>query len=192
MFYDEIRLVGDMVKKYGFMPPVVELGGLGRPCVADYDITIRTGDQAARYVNVVNPFESVFGEYTIMNPDNGDPLIEDMADVDVWGTAVCVSVLEHVTNPFEVFRGFYRILKPEGLLIVSTVFSFPYHASEPDGHDYWRFTPTCLKMLGEYAEFEVLEADWGLWVTADKGVLDMKTGEPQEIKSVYTVCRKPS
>jgi SAM-dependent methyltransferase len=124
-----------------------------------------------------------------LNPDKGDPFIEDLpyAYQNVFGTAVCLNVIEHVQNPFRVFAALYQILKPDSLLIIETVFSFPYH---PSPNDYWRYSPDCLRYLSEQAGFRVLECDWRMTVTYDKGIHNSQNNEPVEIRSVYATLAK--
>lgn len=191
MFYDDIRLVSEQVIKHKGRTPFVDLGGLAKPTIADYDITIRTGDQHARYITLdARPFDELDPNYMILNPEQGDLAIEDLPlkYPNAFATAVCLNVIEHVVNPFQVFDAIYQIMRQDGLVVVSTVFSFPYH---PSPRDYWRFSPDCLRMLAEGAGFEVLECNWRLNILADAGVKEIHTGEPQEIKSVYVTMRKP-
>ena len=192
MFWNDIKLVTEQVEKYGLQSPMADLGGMDRPCIADYDITLATKEQAARYVNLQQrPFDHIDPQYLILNPEKGDPFIEDLpyAYQNAFGTAVCLNVLEHVQNPFRVFGAFYQLLKPGGLLIIETVFSFPYH---PSPNDNWRFSPNCLRYLSEQAGFNVLECDWRMTILADKGIRTTAPGidEPQEIKSVYCTLSK--
>ncbi len=190
MFWDDIRLVTEQVEKYGLRNPFVDLGGLERPCIADYDLTLETGDQQARYVSLSQrPFDHINRGYRILNPEKGDPLIEDLPSLyeGAFGTALCLNVLEHVENPFKAFEALYRIMKADCLLILGTVFSFPYH---PSPRDYWRFTPDCLRYIGEKAGFRVLECDWRLSITGDKGILNPQNNEPAEIRSVYITLTK--
>lgn len=192
MFWDDIVLVTEQIEKYGLRKPFVDLGGLERPCIADYDLTIKTGDQNARYVYLnQRPFDHIDKEYSILNPEKGDPYIEDLPYkyADAFGTAVCLNVIEHIQNPFRVFAALYQIMKQGSLLIIETVFSFPYH---PSPNDYWRYTPICLRYLSENAGFTVIECDWRLIITADKGVLNTQNNEPQEIRSVYVSLSKGS
>lgn len=190
MFWDDIKLVTEQVEKYGLRKPFADLGGMERPCIADYDLTIATGDQNARFVSLSQrPFDHIDPEYLILNPEKGDPFIEDLPYdyQDVFGTAVCLNVIEHVQNPFRVFAALYQIMKPNSLLIIETVFSFPYH---PSPNDYWRYTPDCLRYLSEQAGFSVLECNWRISITADKGIRNPQNDEPTEIRSVYTTLSK--
>lgn len=192
MFWDDIKLVTEQVEKYGLCKPFADLGGMERPCIADYDLTIATGDQFARYVGLnQRPFDHIDPDYLILNPEKGDPFIEDLPYTyqNAFGTAVCLNVLEHVENPFRVFAALYQIMKSDGLLILETVFSFPYH---PSPLDYWRYSPDCIRHLSEHAGFTVIECDWRTIITAEKGIRTTAAGidEPQEIRSVYATLTK--
>lgn len=184
-----------MVQKYGLKLPFVDLGGLHAKdiTVADYSITINdpNHNQWARYLHLDrDPFYDVVGgEYLILNPQYGDPPIEILPETypEAFGTIVCLSVLEHVEDPFEVFNGFRRLLKPEGILILSTEQSFPVHDAP---RDFWRFTDDALKYLASRANLKVLEAGYRLNIHGGMGVLEIHTGIPQEIRSVYIVCQK--
>lgn len=192
MFWDDIKLVTEQVEKYGLRLPFADLGGMERPCIADYDLTIATGDQSARYVALnQRPFDHIDPNYLVLNPENGDPFIEDLPYnyTNTFGTAVCLNVLEHVNNPFRVFAALYQVMQNNCLLIIETVFSFPYH---PSPNDFWRFSPDCLKYLAETAGFSVLECDWRMNITADKGIRTTAPGinEAQEIKSIYITLTK--
>ncbi|MDJ1172664.1 methyltransferase, TIGR04325 family [Roseofilum capinflatum] len=197
MFWDDIKLVTEQVQKYGLRKPFVDLGGLEKPTIADYNITIQTQDQYSRYIHLnQRPFDHIDPEYLVLNPENDSPEIEALPSLysNFFGTAVCLNVIEHVENPFEVFDAFYKIMKPEGLLIIETVFSFPYH---PSPRDYWRYSAECLKNLSQQAGFKVLECDWRLLIRADEGIEVIqeipglyKKHHPQEIMTVYATLTK--
>ncbi|MCK5818286.1 MAG: methyltransferase domain-containing protein [Psychromonas sp.] len=46
-------------------------------------------------------------------------------------------VLEHTLNPFRAINEIYRILKPNGILIMTTPFNFRIHNPLPD---CWRIS----------------------------------------------------
>lgn len=196
MFLRDIELVTEKIKQYGLKPPFVDLGGLRAKdiTVADYSRTLASGVQSDRYLTLTqDPFVKIAGEnYLILNPEYGSPAIESLPEIfarDRFGTAVCCNVIEHVVNPFEVFKAIYEIMQPGGLVIITTVFSFPYHASG-GGHDFFRFSPPCLEMLGKYAGFEVLEFGYHLQIFGNEGILDKTTGRAQEIQATFCVMRK--
>lgn len=192
MMWDDIKLVTEKINKYGLRLPLGDLGGVGAVHCADYDITIKTGDQDARNIKLDQdrPFSHIDKDYEIYNPEGGgDQTIEAMIRQykDHFGTVICLNVLEHVENPFEVFDSLYTLAKEDSLLVISTVFSFPYH---PSPIDYWRYTPACLEFLAKRSGFKVLEADWRFVVPGDAGVLNTQNNEAQEMRSVYVVLTK--
>ncbi len=65
---------------------------------------------------------------------------------------VCTEVLEHTLNPFLAIREVHRLLKPEGLLLMSTPFDFRIHGPLPD---CWRFTEHGIKAL--LSDFQMIE-----------------------------------
>jgi SAM-dependent methyltransferase len=60
------------------------------------------------------------------------------------GTVLCLDTLEHVEYPHKALEEIYRILKPDGIVIISSVMNFRIHDYP---HDYWRFTPEAFKSL---------------------------------------------
>jgi SAM-dependent methyltransferase len=61
-----------------------------------------------------------------------------------FDTVLSVQVLEHTPQPGELFSEMARVLRDEGILILSVPFSFRLH-EEP--HDYLRFTPHYVREL---------------------------------------------
>jgi len=60
------------------------------------------------------------------------------------GTVLILDTLEHVEFVRKAIEECYRILKPNGILVISSVMNFPIH-DHPS--DYWRFTPEAFKSL---------------------------------------------
>jgi hypothetical protein len=213
--------VKELAAKYGPLPQIiVECGGLERPCVADYQRTIdamanlrnEAGEalqttsvfddevraaQMCRYLALERPL-SFLGDYVIENPETGGRALEDLTmsyrpDMGMGiGTAILLSVLEHVADPFVAIDGLRDAMATGGIAIVSVPFCFPHHPG--NGEDNFRFTPTGLRHVftapkGEPQRWEVLEADWRLDIPAEAGVLDIKTGRAQAIKSCYLVAK---
>lgn len=63
---------------------------------------------------------------------------------DSAGTVLCFDTLEHVEYPRKALSEIHRILKPDGIAIISSVMLFPIH-DHP--YDYWRFTPEAFKSI---------------------------------------------
>ena len=69
----------------------------------------------------------------------------DLPDGSV-GTALVLDTMEHVRDPHRAVAEIHRVLRQDGVLVISSVMSYPIHAA-PD--DYWRFTPQGLASLLE-------------------------------------------
>ncbi len=70
-------------------------------------------------------------------------------------TILCTEVLEHCHTPQQVIHEFYRVLQPNGKLILTTRFVFPLHDTP---HDYFRFTRYGLQHLcKQFAVIEIIE-----------------------------------
>ncbi len=73
--------------------------------------------------------------------ENGECL--SFADSSV-GTVLILETLEHVQNFFKVLDETYRILKTDGIVIMSSVMNSNIHDYPSD---YWRFTPAAFQLL---------------------------------------------
>ena len=76
------------------------------------------------------------------------------------GTVLIMDTLEHIAYPVRALEEVFRILKSDGLVIISSHMNFPIHGFP---NDYWRFTPEGFRVLlkpfsfcfVEYAGIEV-------------------------------------
>ncbi len=75
---------------------------------------------------------------------------------DTYDSALCLSVLEHVANPWQALQEIHRVLKPGGTLILTVPHLSRLH-EEP--HDYFRFTHHGLKAMCDDAGFEIIELE---------------------------------
>ncbi len=92
----------------------------------------------------------------------GDLQNMPMVGSESYDTAICLEVLEHVPDPLQALCEIHRILKPNGVLILSVPHLSRLH-EEP--HDYYRFTKYALHYMLERAGFKVvaLEKRGGLF-----------------------------
>lgn len=70
---------------------------------------------------------------------------------------ICTEVLEHTNNPFDAMNELYRIVKPNGIVAITTPFNFRIHNPLPDN---WRFTEYGLKLLcSKFSELTIESID---------------------------------
>lgn len=74
------------------------------------------------------------------------------ADASV-GTVLALNTFEHVRHFWRGFDEIYRVLRPDGVLLVSCPFFFRLHNFP---NDYWRFTPAALEVLLERYPAKIL------------------------------------
>ena len=103
-------------------------------------------------------------------------LICDVADMkpissESIGLVLNLESLEHVPYPQRAIDEIHRVLRPNGLLILTTVMHFKIHRTPKD---YWRFAPDGMEFL--LSRFKILDCALegdikrpkGIWVTAQK------------------------
>jgi hypothetical protein len=109
--------------------------------------------QVAGQESLVN-LRSLFAgkQYTGVDVREG-PGVDCVADVESLpqatasaGTIIAMSTFEHVPRFWRGFDEVHRVLRPDGVLLVSCPFHFHIH-NYPS--DYWRFTPEAFELLLE-------------------------------------------
>lgn len=65
---------------------------------------------------------------------------------------LCTEVLEHLKDPIKAINEIKRVLKNDGLFILTTRFVYPIHDSP---RDYWRFTKYGLREL--FKDWNIIE-----------------------------------
>lgn len=96
-----------------------------------------------------------------MQPGHGVDVVADIHHPpEDWhgrfSGVLCSEVLEHVARPWIALPKIKSIIKPGGWLVITTLTSFPIHGF-PD--DYYRYTPSGLKLLLEDAGFVNVETE---------------------------------
>lgn len=117
--------------------PIVEIGAFqvpGQEHVAD----LRSLFTGRKYIGVD------------MRAGPGVDCVADVEDLPLEtasvGTVIAFNTFEHVRRFWRGFDEIHRVLRPDGVLIVSCPFHFHIHNFP---HDYWRFTPAAFEFLLE-------------------------------------------
>lgn len=73
-------------------------------------------------------------------------LVDRAPDMGKFDMVLLMNVLEHVENPFAIAEAADNLVAPGGRLFVTVPFFYPVHYN---GYmkDYWRFTPSALRLL---------------------------------------------
>ncbi len=118
------------------------------------------------YEHIFRPFvseylgvehEATFGNTSALARGKADVLYDGTRlpfEDESFDTVISVQVLEHTPDPHALVADMARVLRRDGLLILSAPFSFRLH-EQP--HDYFRFTPHGLQVLCERAGLEIVE-----------------------------------
>ena len=125
--------------KCQFQEPIVDIGGAGTEGIWNK-----------------------FFNYKIMDLTPGGEILADICDWNFelkqqFGTVICLDTLEHIRYPEDALENMWNYLKRDGLLILATVFTWPYHEHPID---YWRFSLPCIEELCRKAGFKKLESGW--------------------------------
>jgi SAM-dependent methyltransferase len=70
-------------------------------------------------------------------------------DDETFDVVLCTQVLEHVRRPHQALLEMARVLRPGGVLLMSTHGVYPFH---PDPNDYWRWTQQGFEAMFEDVE----------------------------------------
>lgn len=148
------------IRKY-FSPALLCLDKIFVPLASKYLVgtclDIGCGDQPYRGLieSLGAKYESVDVEERTENVTYMSD-IHDMSDVpqEAFDSAICLEVLEHVSNPFVAVGEIAKLLKPGGVLILSVPHLSRVHEAP---HDYFRYTRYGIQSVLESSGFEILE-----------------------------------
>ena len=129
------QLVKIVADSFPVEEPIYEFGALQLPGFEDF-ADLRSFFKEKSYVGC--DMREGRGVDKVLNLHN-----IDVPDGSV-GTVITCDTLEHVEFPHTALTEIHRILKPGGMVFLSTVLDFRIHDSPAD---YWRFTPDGLKSL---------------------------------------------
>lgn len=88
---------------------------------------------------------------------SGLSVVADIAAIpfaaETMDAAICLEVLEHVTDPDLILREIFRVMRPGGTLMLSTPFCLGEHMKP---YDFFRFTRFMLSNKLEKAGFDIV------------------------------------
>lgn len=174
---DPVRnYVKEMVSRYKFEEPILDCGAGWEP----------------------NLYQPLFPNMKYIKQDAQDydpPCIDVICDIcdmssiedNSIGLVLLLESLEHIEQPQRALDEIFRILKPSGLLILTTVMAMGIHRCPKD---YWRFCPEGIESLMK--RFKIVDFTLegepsfplGIWITGQKGMDDEERGKFPEPKIV--------
>jgi SAM-dependent methyltransferase len=153
-----------------FASPVVEIGARPAECQED-SFDARTLFSGLDYIGCdVQPGARV---------DRIEDVHALSFEDESVGGIIALDTLEHVADPIRAVQEMWRVLRPGGVVVLTSVMFFPIHAHP---WDYWRFTPEGFSLLlTPFEQHLVLAYGWpdlpesvlGLGVKGPTPVLDV-------------------
>ena len=129
------RLLLELSKTISFPEPILEIGSLRVE-----------GQEELANLRPLFPGKKYIG--SDIRQGLGVDRILDIEDANMFsgsiGSIIMADTLEHIKHPFRAMSEAHRLLKPDGVIFISSVFFFPIH-NYPN--DYWRFTSQAFVLL---------------------------------------------
>ncbi|MGO4876832.1 class I SAM-dependent methyltransferase [Pedobacter psychrotolerans] len=124
----------------------------------------KLADKVINYTGV-DIIQSSKNKVDYICPANNIPLESNLFD-----TVISTQTIEHVEDHQGLINEAYRLLKPDGVFILSGPLYWPLH-EEP--YDFFRFTKYGFKYILEKAGFEIIEtkSNGGKWSVAGQALL---------------------
>jgi SAM-dependent methyltransferase len=118
------------------------------------------GAGSAKYRDIIKKKADGYRAFDIASGPHID-VVGDIFDMPFengsFDVVVSTQVLEHVERPWIMIKEIGRILKKDGICIVTSPFMAPYH---PDPFDYFRYSKEGLESLFKNEGFEIIESGY--------------------------------
>ena len=109
------------------------------------------------YIKEINPEIKTLELDTEFKPDYAENFEETTLQSESFNTVICLNVIEHTKHPQKIIENAYKILKPNGLFIISVPFMTNLHFRP---NDYWRYSLSGLTLLCEENGFKTEHIEW--------------------------------
>jgi SAM-dependent methyltransferase len=147
---------------------------------------VEIGARAAEGQEDVADLRTIFGAREHIGCDIQEgPGVDRVEDVhqlsfadDSIGTVICLETLEHVADPLRAVAEMHRVLRPGGVLAISSLMFFPIHAHP---WDFWRFTPEGFDLLLRPFESRLVVAQG--WDLMPEGVFGIGVKGPADLSA---------
>jgi len=120
--------------------------------------TLDFGAGTAKYRGLIKPLAEEYITFDMLEGQNidvvGDVLNPPFKDGE-FNTVISTQVLEHVEKPWVMIKQIGRIIKSNGICIITAPFIVPFHA---DPYDFFRYTETGLTSMFKNEGFEIVES----------------------------------
>lgn len=121
--------------------------------------TLDLGAGSAKYRHIIKEKTSEYTTFDMVEGENID-VVGDVLDLPfkdgAFDTVISTQVLEHVEKPWLMVKEIRRVLRKNGICILTAPFLVPYHA-EP--YDYFRYTIEGMESLFRNEDFEIIECN---------------------------------
>ncbi len=157
----------DVAESFTLAEPLVELGA-----------------RAAEGQEDIADTRAIFGAREHIGCDIQDgPGVDRIEDIhhlsfddNSVGSIICLETLEHVADPLRAVQEMHRVLRPGGIIAMSSLMFFPIHAHP---WDFWRFTPEGFELLLQPFESSLVVAQG--WEMMPDGVYGIAIKGPAKL-----------
>ncbi|MBN1255771.1 MAG: class I SAM-dependent methyltransferase [Deltaproteobacteria bacterium] len=144
MNFFDYGLIKSFIQAFRYQGPVVEIGSL-------------VVDESMKVFDVRSLFPKKSFSGVDLRHGAGVDIMGDIEGLPFQqhsiGTLLCLDTIEHVWDVHAAFKEIKRVLKKDGIAVISSVFNFKIHACP---HDFWRFTPEALDRLTKGFPYKIL------------------------------------